>query len=126
VDELLRYASVVQVAFPRFAKRDTQIGGHPVSAGDMVVCSLSGANRDVAFGPDAERMNPDREAGSHVAFGYGVHHCVGAQLARREMALAYPALLRRFPTLRLAVPEAELPYRPFSIVYGVDGLPVAW
>jgi cytochrome P450 len=128
VEELLRYISVVQVAFPRFARRDTQIGGHPVGAGDMVICSLSGANRDAMFGADAERVNPDRGVGSraHMAFGYGIHHCVGAQLARREMAIAYPALLRRFPGLRLAVPEPELLYRPFSIVYGVDGLPVVW
>jgi cytochrome P450 len=128
VEELLRYISVVQVAFPRFARRDTEIGGHPVGAGDMVICSLSGANRDTMFGSDSEQINSGRVTGSrsHVAFGYGIHHCVGAQLARREMAIAYPALLRRFPGLRLAAPEQELPYRPFSIVYGVDGLPVAW
>lgn len=129
VEELLRYISVVQVAFPRFARHDTHIGDQPVAAGDMVICSLSGANRDVAFGPDAEGVNPGREGSrmrAHVAFGYGIHHCVGAQLARREMAIAYPALLSRFPKLRLAVPEAELPFRPFSIVYGVDGLPVSW
>jgi cytochrome P450 len=126
VEELLRYISVVQVAFPRFARRDTQIGQYPVAAGDMVICSLSGANRDDYFGADAEAVNPHRNAGSHVAFGFGIHHCVGAQLARREMVVALPALLRRFPTLRLAVDEEELLFRPFSIVYGVDELPVAW
>ena len=128
VEELLRYISVVQVGFPRFARRDTQIGGHPISAGDMVICSLSGANRDAMFGEDAEQVNPARNVGSraHMAFGYGIHHCVGAQLARREMAIAFPALLRRFPGLRLAIPESELLYRPFSIVYGIDELPVTW
>jgi cytochrome P450 len=128
VEELLRYISVVQVAFPRFARSDTTIGDQPVGAGDMVICSLSGANRDALFGADADQLNPERGSGAraHMAFGYGIHHCVGAQLARREMAIAFPALLRRFPTLHLAQPESELPYRPFSIVYGVDGLPVAW
>jgi cytochrome P450 len=126
VDELLRYISVVQVAFPRFARRETEIGGQPIGMGEMVVCSLSGANRDARFGGDPERLDPARDAGGHVAFGYGIHHCVGAQLARREMALAYPALLRRFGSLRLATPAEELSYRPFSIVYGVSALPVTW
>ncbi|MDT7619219.1 MAG: hypothetical protein QOF99_120 [Pseudonocardiales bacterium] len=126
VDELLRYISVVQVAFPRWARRDTEIAGQRIGAGDMVICSLSGANRDVELGPDMERVDPDRTIKPHLAFGFGIHHCVGAQLARREMAIAYPALLRRFPTLRLAVPAEELAYRPFSIVYGVGSLPVAW
>jgi cytochrome P450 len=128
VEELLRYISVVQVAFPRFARRDTRIGDQVVAAGDMVICSLSGANRDALFGPDAESVNPSRATAgrAHMAFGYGIHHCVGAQLARREMAIAYPALLSRFPGLRVAVPDEDVPYRPFSIVYGVDGLPVAW
>jgi cytochrome P450 len=126
VDELLRYISVVQVAFPRWALRDTEIAGQRISTGDMVVCSLSGANRDAELGPDMERVDADRETKPHLAFGYGIHHCVGAQLARREMAIAYPALLRRFPTLRLATPPVELAYRQFSIVYGVGALPVAW
>ena len=126
VDELLRYISVVQVAFPRWALRDTEIAGQRISTGDMVVCSLSGANRDAELGPDMERVDADRETKPHLAFGYGIHHCVGAQLARREMAIAYPALLRRFPTLRLAAPPEELAYRQFSIVYGVGALPVAW
>ncbi|HEY0573013.1 MAG TPA: cytochrome P450 [Pseudonocardia sp.] len=126
VDELLRYISVVQVAFPRWARRDTEIGGQRIGAGDMVICSLSGANRDQELGPDMDRVDPDREVKPHLAFGFGIHHCVGAQLARREMAIAYPALLRRFPTLRLAAPPEELGYRPFSIVYGVGSLPVTW
>ncbi|MBO0849875.1 MAG: cytochrome P450 [Pseudonocardia sp.] len=126
VEELLRYISVVQVAFPRFARQDTEVGGQRIGAGDMVVCSLSGANRDPDLGADMDRVDPGRSLPPHVAFGYGIHHCVGAQLARREMAIAYPALLRRFPTLRLAVPAGEVAYRPFSIVYGVTTLPVTW
>jgi cytochrome P450 len=126
VEELLRYISVVQVAFPRWARADTEIGGQRIGAGDMVLCSLSGANRDPGLGPDPERLDPDRRTRPHLAFGHGIHHCVGARLARREMALAYPALLRRFPGLRLAGPPEQLSYRPFSIVYGVASLPVRW
>jgi cytochrome P450 len=126
VEELLRYISVVQVAFPRWARTDIEIGGQRVGTGDMVLCSLSGANRDPALGPEPERLDPGRGAKSHLAFGHGIHHCVGAQLARREMALAFPALLRRFPGLRLAGPPEELAYRPFSIVYGIGSLPVHW
>ncbi len=126
VEDLLRYISVVQVAFPRFARRETSIGGQRIGVGDMVICSLSGANRDEHLGTGMEQVDPGRAPTSHLAFGHGIHHCVGAQLARREMVLAFPALLRRFPTLRLATPAAQLSYRPFSIVYGVGSLPVIW
>ncbi|GAA5152687.1 cytochrome P450 [Pseudonocardia eucalypti] len=126
VDELLRYISVVQVAFPRWARREVEIGGQRIGPGDMVICSLSGANRDPFLGSDLERVDPSRTVSSHLAFGYGIHRCVGAELARREMAIAYPALLRRFPELKLAVAEVELTYRPFSIVYAVTSLPVTW
>ncbi|MGH8792811.1 MAG: cytochrome P450, partial [Stackebrandtia sp.] len=126
VDELLRYLTVVQVAFPRFALEDVEISGHTVGAGEVVLCSLSSANRDVAFGPGAESVDPSRSAPPHMAFGHGIHRCVGAELGRLEMRIAYPALLRRFPGLRLAVPFEELKFRELSIVYGVDALPVAW
>ena len=63
---------------------------------------------------------------SHFAFGYGIHRCVGAELARIELRIAYPALLRRFPTLRLDLPFDDIGFREYSVVYGVDRLPVAW
>ncbi|RBQ14499.1 cytochrome P450 [Spongiactinospora rosea] len=126
VEELLRYLTVVQVAFPRFAKEDLVVGGQPIAKGEMVLCSLVAANRDPALGEDMDTARPGREVASHMAFGHGLHHCIGAPLARMEMKIAYPALLRRFPGLRLAVPESEIPYRGISIVYGVDALPVAW
>ncbi len=124
VEELLRYLSVVQVAFPRFARSDVEVGGVPIAAGDMVVVSLSGANRDRALGTGLDVFDGQRAPTSHVAFGYGVHRCVGAELARMELRAAYPALVRRFPSMRLAVPAEELAFRPSSIVYGVDRLPV--
>jgi cytochrome P450 len=126
VEELLRYLTVVQVAFPRFARTDTTIADQPVAEGDLVLCSLSSADRDAALGPDMERLELTRQATPHLAFAYGIHHCLGAQLARLELRVAFPALLRRFPGLRLAVDPADVRYRERSIVYGVEELPVAW
>jgi cytochrome P450 len=126
VEELLRYLTVVQVAFPRFARTGTTIGEQAVAEGDLVLCSLSSADRDAALGPDMDRLDLGRAPTPHLAFAYGIHHCLGAQLARLELRVAFPALLRRFPTLRLAVDPAEVRYRERSIVYGVEELPVAW
>lgn len=124
VEEVLRHLTVVQVAFPRFAREDVEVAGVRIAKGDVVVCSLSGANRDGALGAGMERLDPARPATQHLAFGYGVHRCIGAELARMELRAAYPALLRRFPRLRLAVPAEELAFRKASIVYGVETLPV--
>jgi cytochrome P450 len=124
VDELLRYLSVVQVAFLRFARRDVEVGGQPVRRGDVVACSLVAANRGPEAGACPHAIDPDRSPNRHLAFGFGAHRCLGAELARMELRIAYPALLRRFPDLRLAVPEAELRFRRASIVYGLDRLPV--
>ncbi|HEY9524739.1 MAG TPA: cytochrome P450 [Thermopolyspora sp.] len=126
IEELLRYLTVVQVAFPRFARDDLEIAGQPIKKGEMVLCSLSAANRDPVLGPDVDEVRPDREVASHLAFGHGLHHCVGAPLARMEMRIAFPALLRRFPTLRVAIPDEEIAWRKIAIVYGVDSLPVTW
>jgi cytochrome P450 len=124
VEELLRYLTVVQVAFPRFAREDTEVAGVRIAAGDVVIVSLAGADRDPQLGANLETVDPTRAATSHLAFGYGVHRCIGAELARMELRAAYPALVRRFPSMRLATPAEELNYRKVSIVYGVDRLPV--
>lgn len=128
VDELLRYLAVVQVAFPRFAKRDMVLFGKNINAGDVILCSLSGANRDpesAGEGPDG--FNPYRVPKSaHLAFGHGVHRCVGAELARMELRIAFPKLLKRFPDLAVAKPQEELAFRQLSFVFGVDELPVTF
>ncbi|MDQ0377392.1 cytochrome P450 [Amycolatopsis thermophila] len=124
VEELLRYLTVVQVAFPRFAREDVAVGGQEISAGDIVFVSLSGANRDAALGEGMESFDATRPATQHLAFGWGAHRCIGAELARMELRAAYPALVRRFPGLRLDVEPEHLSYRRTSIVYGVDTLPV--
>ncbi|MFF3395191.1 cytochrome P450 [Streptomyces sp. NPDC002669] len=125
VEEALRYLSAVQIAFPRFARRDMEIGGVTIPRGDMVLCSLSGANRDASYVEDDGRFDLDRvPSASHLAFGHGIHRCVGAELARMELRAAYPALVRRFPGMRLAVPPQDLSFRKVSIVYGIESLPV--
>jgi cytochrome P450 len=110
VEELLRVTSVVQVAFPRIARTDTVLAGHAVHAGDIVVCSLSAANRDAGH------------AARHLAFGYGIHRCVGSELARLELRTALPALARRFPRLRPA--EEHPDWRTGSFVFGASRIPV--
>jgi cytochrome P450 len=122
VEELLRYLSVVQIAFPRFPKHDVEIGGQRVARGDVVVCHLVGANRDSRFGPGLEAFDGSRAPTSHLAFGHGFHRCVGAELARMELRAAFPALARRFPDL--ALDTDALDFRVNSIVYGLESLPV--
>ncbi|MFD7721355.1 cytochrome P450 [Streptomyces sp. NPDC059814] len=125
VEEVLRYLSAVQIAFPRFARRDIEIAGVVIPRGDMVLCSLSGANRDQSYVTDDGRFDPYRTTpAGHLAFGHGIHRCIGAELARMELRSAYPALARRFPGMRLAVPPEDLAFRKLSIVYGIESLPV--
>lgn len=124
VDELLRYLSVVQISFPRFARADLDLFGRRIKAGDVVVCSLSGANRDGAFGATADRFNHERSGPSHVAFGHGFHRCIGSELAKMELRLAFRALVRRYPYLSLAIEPGELRFRNLSIVHGIESLPV--
>ena len=123
VEELLRMLAVVQVAFPRFPKQDVVVAGIPISKGSVVLASLPAANRDPRSSP-GDVVDLERASGSHLAFGYGFHRCVGAELARMELRMAFPMLARRFPDLRLAVPAKDLEYRAQSIVYGVEALPV--
>ena len=124
VEELLRYLSVVQIAFPRFPLRDIEVGGKTVRKGDVVICQLAGANRDGRTGGELGRFDAHRTPTSHLAFGHGFHRCVGAELARMELRMAFPALAQRFPDMSLAVPGDDLEYRALSIVYGVESVPV--
>jgi cytochrome P450 len=123
VEELLRHLAPVQVAFPRFVKEDIRIGRHLVRKGSIVLVHLPAASRDPRS-TIGEAFCPGRESSTHIAFGHGIHRCVGAELARMELRAAFPALARRFPDLQLAVDPTELEYHAKSIVYGVDALPV--
>lgn len=122
VEELLRYLSVVQVAFPRFAKQDMTVGGNRVHKGDVVLVSVPGVNRDPVFGDAPDAFDPTRPAHGHLAFGHGLHRCIGSELARMELRTSFPALVRRFPQMQLA--DSDLGFRHSSLVYGVERVPV--
>ncbi|HEX3590251.1 MAG TPA: cytochrome P450 [Pseudonocardiaceae bacterium] len=126
VEELLRYLTVVHTVVPRMALTDVEIGGEVVKAGEVVLLSLPAANRDPALGDDLDHVDLTRAVTTHLAFGHGIHHCLGAPLARMEMRIAYPALFDRFPGLRIAVPFEEVEFRAFSVIFGLSSLPVAW
>lgn len=127
VEELLRYLTIVQFGLTRTAREDLEVAGARIRAGETLIVSLASANRDAAVYTDPDRLDLHRSEAQHLAFGHGVHQCLGAQLARAEMTLAFRALLRRLPGLRLAVPPEEVPTAAEDkVFYGVHSLPVAW
>ncbi|MBA8826270.1 cytochrome P450 [Saccharopolyspora lacisalsi] len=126
VEELMRWLSVVNGGSPRMATRDVEVDGATVRCGDLVLFNLPAANRDPALADDPERFDITRTTNQHLGFGHGIHHCIGAPLARMEMKIAFPALLRRFPGLRLAVPDDEVDFATNQAIYGLKRLPVAW
>ena len=126
VEELLRFLGIVHSGIPRTTTEDVEVGGVAIPADSLVILALAAANRDPRVVADGDRLDITRDAAGHVAFGHGVHHCLGAPLARMEMRIAFPALLRRFPGLKLAVPFEEVGFRAFHFIYGLQSLPVTW
>jgi cytochrome P450 len=126
VEELLRWLSIVTTSITRITTEPVEIGGQRIEAGELVLASLPAANRDPALIADPDVLDVTRGAIGHLAFGHGVHHCLGAPLARAELRIAFPALLRRFPELRLCDPDAGADLRVTSFIHGVASLPVAW
>lgn len=125
VEELLRYLSIAHTGV-RVALEDVELDGRQIKAGESVTLSVMAANRDPAKFTDPDRLDVRRRATGHVALGYGIHQCLGQQLARVEMRVALPAVFARFPGLRLAVPAGDVPLRTDSDIYGVERLPVTW
>lgn len=126
VEELLRFSSILHTGARRVALEDIDVNGHLVKAGEGVICSIPAANRDGRLFPDPDRFDVTRDAGAHVAFGFGVHQCLGQVLARAELQIVYGTIFHRLPELRLAVPFEELRFRHDMFVYGVHELPLAW
>lgn len=126
VEELLRWLSVVHNAIPRITTADVEVAGVPIPAGTLVLASLVSGNRDPAFVDRPDILDIGRGAIGHQAFGHGVHHCLGAPLARMEMRIAFPALLQRFPALTHLEPFDEIEFRSFHFIYGLKSLPVTW
>ncbi|MER6305965.1 cytochrome P450 [Streptomyces sp. NPDC001739] len=126
VEELLRYLSVAK-SFLRTALVDVELGGQTIEAGTTVVLSYHTANRDPERFADPHVLDLRRPYDGHLAFSHGIHQCLGQQLARVEMRVAFRALVDRFPTLRLAVPAEEVLLRPETAdIFGVKSLPVTW
>jgi cytochrome P450 len=126
VEELLRWLSIVHTLPPRKTTAQVEIAGRVIPEGSLIIPSIPAANRDGSFIEDPETLDVTRGAPGHVAFGHGVHHCLGAPLARMEMRIAFPALLRRFPRLALADPAAEPAFNVYGVVFGLKSLPVTW
>lgn len=127
VEELLRFVPLgVAAAFARYATEDLTLGGARISAGEPVIVAMASANRDDTVFDDPDRLDFAREANPHLGFGHGVHHCVGAQLARMELQVALTVLLDRLPGLRLAVDERDLTWKTGLLVRGLRTMPVTW
>ena len=124
VEEMLRYDGPVERGTPRFAAQDVRIGGTLVPRGSVVSVVLNSADRDESEFPDADRFDVTRAPRGHLAFGHGLHFCLGAPLARLEARIAFETLLRRLPDLELAAAPEDLVYEPSSIMRGVAALPI--
>jgi vitamin D3 1,25-hydroxylase len=124
VEEFLRWESPVHSTPARFAAEDVEYSGVTIPARSVVVLSLAAANRDESRFEGSADLRVDRDAGGHVAFGHGLHHCLGAQLARIEGQVGIGKLLYRRPELALAADPAELLYRQSTLVRGLKTLPV--
>jgi cytochrome P450 len=124
VEELLRFTNPVNHVNLRFAAEDLPIGDMVIPAGERVLIAISSADRDRAQFPDPDRLDLGRDTSAHLAFGHGIHYCLGAPLARMEAEVALGALLARFPRMSLAVPPRELRWRPVSLMNGLETLPV--
>jgi cytochrome P450 len=126
VEELLRYARLGTLVPARVTREDVQIGGVTIPAGEQVIPLFVTANRDPSVFSDPNRFDVTRDAASHLSFGAGVHHCLGAQLARVELQEAFRGLTGRLPGLRLAVPASELEFKPGMAIHSLRELPVRW
>jgi cytochrome P450 len=127
VEELLRYLSIIQNGQRRVAVEDIHIAGEVIRAGEGIIIDLAPANWDSDAFAEADRLYLHRSgADRNVAFGYGRHQCVGQQLARAELQIVYCTLFRRVPTLALAVPIEDIPFKHDRLAYGVYELPVTW
>ena len=126
VDELMRYLTIVHSLIDRVATEDVTIGGQLIQAGEAVLMNLPAGNHDPNFIERPDVFDVDRGARGHLGFGFGAHQCIGANLARTEMHVAFATLARRLPGLALAVPAEELVFQNNKEVYGITELPVTW
>jgi cytochrome P450 len=124
VEEFLRFITPVQFTKPRFVRRDAELGGVKLKKGDKIMVMLAAANMDPQANTHPERLDLQRKPNQHIAFGTGIHFCLGHQLARIEGRCALKSLLRRWPKLALAVDESEITWRKRPGLKAIDHLPV--
>jgi pentalenolactone synthase len=126
VEEILRISAPGGLGLLRYAREDVQMGTVTIARGDAVLVAISAANRDEEAFAEPDAFDPDRAPNAHLAFGHGGHYCIGNALARTEMRIAFTALFRRFPGLRLAVDPATLREHSERLTGGVNAVPVLW
>ncbi|WP_238412302.1 cytochrome P450 [Saccharothrix deserti] len=126
VEEILRAPGKGGGGIPRYARADLEIDGVTVRAGELVLLDNGAANHDPTVFAEPDRIDITRSATAHLAFGHGARYCIGAPLARIELQAVFSQLVPRFPTLRLAVPVAELKMRRDVLTGGLAELPVRW
>ena len=124
IEEALRYDSPVQTTMPARATSPIDIADVTIPAGELIFIALLGANNDPARFPDPYRMDLSRSAQGHIAFGHGIHYCLGATLARLEARIAVGALIKRFPDVKLHIPPRSLTRTPSVTMNALDALPV--
>jgi cytochrome P450 len=126
IEEILRCSLYAQDVLIRYARTDMEISAQTIRKGDLVLLSILAANHDENVFLESGEFDVSREYNPHLSFGHGSHYCIGSALARMELRTVLPAVFRRFPGLRLAVPVEELPYRDDLLTGGLKALPVAW
>lgn len=126
VEELVRIATIGDTAIPRVATEDIEIAGTTIPAGEGILCLGLAGNRDPEVFPEPDTLDIERGSRKHLGFGYGVHHCIGADLARLEMQIVWSQLFQRVPGLRLVTPYEEVPRKEGAVIYGFRELPVTW
>lgn len=128
VEELMRFVQLGDsgAGLPRVTTEDVELSGVTIPKGSAVLPSMGIANRDPAVFPDPDRLDPTRDISQHLGFGAGVHHCLGAQLARMELQEALGGIVRRMPAIRVVVPESELEFKQSMIIRSLKALPVTW
>ena len=126
IEEFLRYDGPVEMAVTRYAAEDCEVGGVLIKRGTPVLVILAAADRDPEIFEAADSLDVTRQSNKHMGFGYGVHYCVGAPLARLEARIAFDTLLKHIPNLQLSVPAVQLKYTDSPVVHGLVRLPVEW
>ncbi|MGI8333066.1 cytochrome P450 [Actinomadura scrupuli] len=126
VEEILRMSAPAGLGLLRYAHQDVEIGGVTIARGDAVLISNDAANRDTSVFPDPDEFTPGRKPNAHLAFGHGMHVCIGANLARTELRIVFPALFGRFPDLRVAADLHDIKLLTNKLTGGVDSVPVQW